>query len=102
MYELDVDRVFTTTEAKERIEEILYRAFFADERILLTRNGDLLVAVIPAGDLAEYEAFESYYWSHELEKTCLEDEGQPGIPIEVVWAELERELYNSPEGTSLQ
>lgn len=97
MYDLDVDCIFTTTEVADRLMEILYRAYFADQRILLTRSGLPVVAVIPAGDLAEYEAFEGFYWGHVLEQARLEDDGLPEIPIEQICAELEARLDRERE-----
>ena len=48
----------STTEAHERFSELLRRVASAKERIVLTRAGEELVAVVPIEDLALVEALE--------------------------------------------
>ena len=48
----------STTEAHEKFPELLRRVAADKERIILTRAGEELVAVIPIEDLALVEALE--------------------------------------------
>lgn len=48
----------STTEAHEQFSELLRRVAAGKERIVLTRAGEELVAVIPIEDLALVEALE--------------------------------------------
>ena len=43
---------FSTVEAREQLATIINRAAFGKERIVLTRRGQNLVAVVPIEDLA--------------------------------------------------
>jgi prevent-host-death family protein len=55
---LDVDVTLTTGEARERFAELVNRAAFGKERILLTRRGKPLAVVVPVADLEHLEALE--------------------------------------------
>ena len=48
----------STTEAQEKFSELLRRVAAEKERIVLTRAGEELVAVVPIEDLALMEAAE--------------------------------------------
>lgn len=48
----------STTEAHEKFSELLRRVSADKERIVLTRAGEELVAVVPLEDLARVEALE--------------------------------------------
>jgi len=48
----------STTEAQEKFSELLRRVAADKERIILTRAGEELVAVVPLEDLARVEALE--------------------------------------------
>lgn len=48
----------STTEAQEKFSELLRRVAAEKERIVLTRAGEELVAVVPIEDLALMEALE--------------------------------------------
>jgi prevent-host-death family protein len=48
----------TTTGARAAFSEILNRAAFGKERVVLTRRGRRLVAVVPVEDLELLEALE--------------------------------------------
>lgn len=55
---LDVDATLSTAEAREHFSELVNRAAFGKERILLTRRGKPLAAVVPVADLRALEALE--------------------------------------------
>lgn len=48
----------TTTEARDQFSEAINRAAYGKERVILTRRGKLLVAVIPIEDVRLLEAIE--------------------------------------------
>jgi prevent-host-death family protein len=48
----------STTEAHERFSELLRRVASDKERVVLTRAGEELVAIVPVEDLALVEALE--------------------------------------------
>ena len=48
----------STVEARENFAEIINQAAYGKQRVILTRRGRELVAVIPLEDLNRLEAFE--------------------------------------------
>ena len=58
MVDLVTDETLSTAEARERFSEVLNRASFGKERVVLTRRGKPLVAVVPIEDVAVLEALE--------------------------------------------
>lgn len=48
----------TTSEAREGFSEIISRAAYGKERVVLTRHGKKLAAVVPVEDLEALEALE--------------------------------------------
>jgi prevent-host-death family protein len=46
----------TTTEAREMLSELVSRAAFGDERVVLTRHGKEMAVIISMADLAKLEA----------------------------------------------
>ena len=48
----------TTVEARDRFSDLLNRAAYGKERVVLTRRGKELVAVVPLEDLELLEAIE--------------------------------------------
>lgn len=54
----DVDATLSTVEAREHFSEVVNRAAFGKERILLTRRGRPLAVVVPVADLEALEALE--------------------------------------------
>ena len=48
----------STVEAREKLSEIVNRVAFGQERIVLTRRGKALVAVVPIEDLEWMQEFE--------------------------------------------
>ncbi|HEX9883311.1 MAG TPA: type II toxin-antitoxin system Phd/YefM family antitoxin, partial [Desulfobaccales bacterium] len=50
----------STVEARERFSDILNRAAFGKERVVLTRRGKELAAVVPIEDMRLLEELENY------------------------------------------
>jgi prevent-host-death family protein len=75
----------STVEARERFSDILNRAAFGKERVVLTRRGKELAAVVPIEDMRLLEELENYL-DVEAARQALKEEGT--IPWEQVKAEL--------------
>jgi prevent-host-death family protein len=74
----------TTAEAREHFSDVLNRAAFGKERVVLTRRGKPLVAVVPIEDVEALEALEDMRDSHEI-RTRLDEfqhaTGEDALPI---------------------
>jgi prevent-host-death family protein len=49
---------FTTVEARKQIGEVINRAAYGKERVILTRRGEPVVAVVPIEDVETLEGLE--------------------------------------------
>jgi prevent-host-death family protein len=85
--ELDMAEV-SITEARDELADILNRAAYGKERVVLTRHGKRLVAVVPVEDLEVLEALEDRLDAEAAERALRESEGQARIP----WEKLKEEL----------
>jgi prevent-host-death family protein len=72
----------TTVEARGRLAELLNRAAYGHERVVLTRRGKPLAAVVPVEDLELIRAAED---AEDLAaaRAAIAEGGEP-IPLEVV------------------
>lgn len=75
----------STVEARERFSDIINRAAFGKERVVLTRRGKELAAVVPIEDMKLLEELEGRL-DVEAARQALKEEGT--IPWEKVKAEL--------------
>lgn len=80
----------TTVAARAALADIVNRAAFGKERIVLTRHGKPLVAVVPFEDVEALEAAEDAADLVLLRKARAEwaREGRKGTPLAEVAAEL--------------
>jgi prevent-host-death family protein len=62
----------TTVKAREAFSEVLNRSAFGKERIILTRRGKGVAAVIPLEDLALIEAAEDRQDAEEIRRRLKE------------------------------
>lgn len=76
------------TEARDDLAELLNRAAYGKERLVLTRHGKKLVAVIPFEDLQALEALENRRDIQKADAARREAEGQPRVSWKQVKAEL--------------
>jgi prevent-host-death family protein len=79
---------FSITSARDSLAEILNRAAYGKERLVLTRHGKKLVAVVPVEDLELLEALEDQKDVREAEAALLAAKDEPRIPWEEVKAKL--------------
>lgn len=78
----------STAEAREQFSDVINRAAYGKERIVLTRRGKALVAVVPIEDVELLRELEDYYDAKAADE-ALEDVRIHGtIPWEQVKAEL--------------
>lgn len=66
--------IITTVEARDRFSDLLNRAAYGKERVILTRRGKELVAVVPLEDLELLEAIEEVVDLQDARK-ALEEPG---------------------------
>ncbi len=67
--------VITATEARANFQNIISRAEYRSERILIQRHGKTVVAVIGLEDLKRLEAIEDAIDSAELRRAVEENDG---------------------------
>jgi prevent-host-death family protein len=78
----------STVHAREQFSEVINRAAYGKERVVLTRRGKELVAVVPIEDMRLLEALEDRV-DVEAAKEALADYAlHGGVPWEQVKAEL--------------
>jgi prevent-host-death family protein len=87
---LDVDATLTTVEARERFSEVVNRAAFGKERILLTRRGKPLAVMMPVADLEYLEALEEANDVHAAKavKEEMARTGEKAVPLDEVLKEF--------------
>ena len=85
----------STTTAREEFSEIVNRAAFGKERVVLTRHGKGLVAVVPVEDLEALEALEDRLDVEAAEKAITEakEKGEKPIP----WEKAKKLLRAKPQ-----
>ena len=78
------------TEARRRFDDLLERAVKQKERVVLTRRGKAVAALVPIEDLNFLEALEDQLDMETIRRAKEEFErsGEPAIPWEQVKAEL--------------
>ncbi len=77
-----------TSDARERLAEVLNRVAFGKDRVRITRRGKEIAAVVPIEDLELIERLEDQIDLQEAEK-ALEEARQKGtIPLADIREEL--------------
>lgn len=79
---------FTTVEARKQIGEVINRAAYGKERVILTRRGKPLVAVVPIEDVETLEALEDRLDIEEAHKVLADAEKEGTVPFKEVKKEL--------------
>ena len=78
----------STGEARRQFSDVLNRAAYGKERIVLTRRGKPLVAVVPIEDVEALEAIEDRIDIEEARKVLAEIGKEGTVPFEQVKMEL--------------
>lgn len=78
------DETLSTTAARDSFAEIVDRAAYGKERVVLTRRGRPLVAVVPIEDIELLEALEDEQDAALVRERAAEWEAadRPGKPLE--------------------
>lgn len=71
-------------EAREKLSEIINRVAYGDERIVLTRHGKALVAMVPIEDLEALDRYQDLLDAQLAEEAWEEYQREGGVPIKVI------------------
>jgi prevent-host-death family protein len=82
------DDTMTAAEARDNFSDLLNRVAFGQERILVTRHGKGLAALISVDDLEQLEALEEMVDRELLRQAREENEREGTISLEQFKAEL--------------
>jgi prevent-host-death family protein len=78
----------TTVEAREQFAEVVNRAAYGKERLILTRRGKALAAIVPIDDLELIREIEDQFDREAIEE-ALRDVAEHGtIPLDEVKRQL--------------
>src|SRR3954454_9535553 len=75
------DETISTTDARDRFAAIQNRASYGKERVVLTRRGRPLVAVVPIEDVERLEALEDKQAAEAGRPAPAEPESDPGRAV---------------------
>lgn len=87
-YKRKIMETLNTSDARERLAEVLNRVAFAKDRVRITRRGREIAAVVPIEDLELIERLEDMIDLHEAEKALAEAGKEGTIPLETFREEL--------------
>jgi prevent-host-death family protein len=79
----------STVEARENFSDLLNRSAYGKERVVLTRRGKGVFAMVPIEDLNLLEALEDRLDLEDIEKALADPENKKAIPWEKVKKDLE-------------
>jgi prevent-host-death family protein len=80
--------IVTTVKARESFSEVLNRSAYGKERIVLTRRGKEIAAVVPVEDLKLLEKLETRLDLDAIEKALADPENKKSIR----WDRVKKEL----------
>jgi len=78
------------SEARDSFAELVNRAAYGGERVLLSRRGRAIAAIVPIDDVAFIERMEDEHDLAEAIGVLADPESANTIPFEQVEAELDR------------
>lgn len=78
----------TTVKARESFSELINRSAYGKERIVLTRRGKEVAAVVPVEDLKLLEELETRLDLESIKQTLADPENKESIP----WDQVKKEL----------
>ena len=77
-------KIVSTAEARGQFSDVVNRAIYGKERVILTRHGKKVAAVIPIEDLKLIEEMEDRIDLEEAEKAWAEQGSEPPASLEEV------------------
>lgn len=78
----------STADARRNLSEILNRAAYGKERLVVTRHGKGIAAIVPLEDLDVLDRVRRYVARKDVSEALEDLEGGRAVP----WSELRREL----------
>jgi len=78
----------STVKARENFSDLVNRSAYGKERVVLTRRGKGVAAVVPIEDLNLLEAIEDRLDLEDIEKALADPENRRAIP----WDKVKRDL----------
>jgi prevent-host-death family protein len=87
-YRRIVMETLNTTDAREKLAEVLNRVAYAKDRVRITRRGREIAAVVPIEDLELIERLEDKIDLQEAEQALAEARDKGTIPLEKIREEL--------------
>ena len=78
----------STVKARENFSDLVNRSAYGKERVVLTRRGKGVVAVVPIEDLNLLEAIEDRLDLEDIEKALADPENNKAIP----WDKVKKDL----------
>jgi len=78
----------STVKARENFSDLVNRSAYGKERVVLTRRGKGVAAVVPIEDLNLLEAIEDRLDLEDIEKALADPENRRAIP----WAKVKKDL----------
>ena len=78
----------TTVKARESFSEVINRSAYGKERIVLTRRGKKVAAVVPVEDLNLLEEMEDHFDLEAIKQALADPENKKSIP----WDQVKKEL----------
>ena len=82
-------RKYTASEARDKFSEVVSAAAFGDERVVISKSGKNIVAVVPFSELELLEFLETRIDLDEAKAALQEMKAKGGISFEKLKAELE-------------
>lgn len=92
MSAIDQNVSMSAAEVRENLAEVINRVAYGGERIMLTRHGKVLAAMVPVEDLEALEAHEDYLDQQAAEEAWQEYREKGATPIEEVQRRLEERI----------
>ena len=77
-----------STDARERMADVLNRVAYAKDRVRITRHGKEVAAVVPIEDLELIERLEDEIDIREAEKVLREANKKGNIPLGIIRKEF--------------
>ncbi len=78
----------STVKARENFSDLVNRSAYGKERVVLTRRGKGVAAVVPIEDLNLLEAIEDRLDLEDIEKALADPENKRAIP----WDKVKKDL----------
>ena len=78
----------STVKARENFSDLVNRSAYGKERVVLTRRGKGVAAVVPIEDLNLLEAIEDRLDLEDIEKALADPENRRAIP----WDKVKKDL----------